>query len=86
VACKYLKDPTFSMVILDELNIILRYDYLSLSDVLPVLQAKPPMQHVVITGRSAKQEVMDAADLVTEMRLVKHPFRKGIKAQQGVEF
>ncbi len=86
VAQQYLKDPSFSMVILDELNIILRNDYLPLTEVLPILQAKPAMQHVVVTGRSAKQELLDAADLVTEMGMLKHPFRKGIKAQKCVEF
>ncbi len=86
VACQYLKDPTYRMVVLDELNIVLRYDYLPLAEVLAVLQAKPPLQHVVVTGRSAKPELVDAADLVTEMGMVKHPFRKGIKAQPGVEF
>jgi cob(I)alamin adenosyltransferase len=86
VTKQYLQDPSFSMVILDELNIILRNDYLPLSDVIADLKAKPAMQHVVVTGRSAKQELIDAADLVTEMGMVKHPFRKGIKAQQGVEF
>lgn len=86
VACRYLRDPAYSMVILDELNIILRYDYLSLDDVLSGLQGKAPLQHVVITGRSAKQELLDAADLVTEMGMVRHPFRKGIRAQKGVEF
>lgn len=86
VARRYLSDRTYAMVILDELNIILRYDYLAVDEVLEVLQARPPMQHVVITGRSAKQELVEAADLVTEMGMVKHPFRKGVKAQKGVEF
>lgn len=86
VACRYLRDPVYHMVILDELNIILRYDYLSLDAVLSDLQGKAPMQHVVVTGRSAKKELIDAADLVTEMGMVRHPFRKGIKAQKGVEF
>ena len=78
VTKQYLQDPSFSMVILDELNIILRNDYLPLSDVIADLKAKPDMQHVVVTGRSAKQDLLDAADLVTEMGMVKHPFRKGI--------
>lgn len=86
IACRYLIDPTYSLVILDELNIILRYDYLPLPEVLSVLQSKPSMQHVVVTGRSAKDDLIQAADLVTEMGMVKHPFRKGIKAQPGVEF
>ena len=81
-----LHDPSYAMVILDEFNIALQHDYVRLEDVLPVLRARPPMQHVVITGRGAKDELIDAADLVTEMKQVKHPFRKGIKAQPGVEF
>lgn len=82
----FIRDPTFAMVILDEFNIALHHDYVQLADVLPVLQERPPMQHVVITGRSAKKELIEAADLVTEMGQVKHPFRKGIKAQKGIEF
>ncbi|MBI5410850.1 MAG: cob(I)yrinic acid a,c-diamide adenosyltransferase [Nitrospirae bacterium] len=82
----FIRDPTFAMVILDEFNIALHHDYVHLADVLPVLQERPPMQHVVITGRSAKKELIEAADLVTEMGQVKHPFRKGIKAQKGIEF
>jgi cob(I)alamin adenosyltransferase len=82
----FLRDPTYAMVILDEFNIALHHEYVSLADVLPVLRERPPMQHVVITGRSANTELIDEADLVTEMGQVKHPFRKGIKAQKGVEF
>jgi cob(I)alamin adenosyltransferase len=85
-ACRYLTDPGYTMVILDELNIVLRYEYLAFGEILPVLQARPAMQHVVVTGRSAKPELIEAADLVTEMNVIKHPFRKGIKAQAGVEF
>ena len=84
--CGFLHDPSYAMVILDEFNIALQHEYVSLSDVLPILQARPPMQHVVITGRGAPAELIDAADLVTEMKQVKHPFRKGVKAQQGVEY
>jgi cob(I)alamin adenosyltransferase len=84
-ALTYLRDPTYGMVILDELNIVLRYGYLPIEEVLGALQNKPDMLHVVITGRSAKKELMDAADLVTEMGLIKHPFRAGIKAQRGVD-
>jgi len=74
-------------VVLDEINIALRYDYLDINEVVAFLQeSKPPLTHVVLTGRNAKQELVDAADLVTEMTLVKHPFRSGIKAQPGVEF
>jgi cob(I)alamin adenosyltransferase len=85
-ACGFLRDPSYTMVILDEFNIALQHDYVSLSDVLPILHARPPMQHVVITGRGAPAELIEEADLVTEMKQVKHPFRKGVKAQQGVEF
>ncbi len=85
VALTYLRDPTYGMVILDELNIVLRYNYLPVEEVLEALRGKPEMLHVVITGRSAKKELMDAADLVTEMGMIKHPFRAGIKAQKGVD-
>ncbi len=85
-ACTFLDDPSYAMVILDEFNIALQHHYVDLAEVLPRLQARPRMQHVVITGRGASPELIDAADLVTEMKQVKHPFRKGIKAQAGVEF
>ena len=81
-----IADPGYSMVLLDELNIVLRYDYLPLDEVLAVLKAKPPDLHVVVTGRNAKPELIELADLVTEMTLVKHPFRSGVKAQKGIEF
>jgi cob(I)alamin adenosyltransferase len=82
-----IADETLRMVVLDEINIALRYDYLDVNEVVAFLQnSKPPLSHVVLTGRNAKQELIDAADLVTEMTLVKHPFRSGIKAQPGVEF
>lgn len=82
-----IRDPEIRMVVLDEINIALRYDYLDIAEVLEFLQSeKPPLTHVVLTGRNAKQELIDAADLVTEMTLVKHPFRSGIKGQPGVEF
>jgi len=74
------------MVVLDELNIPLRYGNLDIDDVVATLKAKPEMLHVVVTGRNAKDELMDAADLVTEMTMVKHPFRAGVKAQKGIEF
>ena len=74
------------LVVLDELNVVLKYGYLDLDDVMPALLARPAMQHVVITGRNAPEELIDQADLVTEMTLVKHPFRAGVKAQKGVEF
>jgi len=85
-AKKHLADPDVKMVILDELNIALRYDYMPLADVLEALAARPEGQHVVITGRGASDALMEAADLVTEMKMVKHPFRSGVKAQAGVEF
>jgi cob(I)alamin adenosyltransferase len=76
----------FDMVVLDELNIPLRYDNLDIADVVETLKNKPEMLHVVVTGRNAKDELIDAADLVTEMTMVKHPFRAGVKAQKGIEF
>ena len=80
-------DESLRMVVLDEINIALRYDYLAIADVVDFLTtSKPPMTHVVLTGRNAKDELIEIADLVTEMTLVKHPFRSGIKAQAGVEF
>ena len=74
------------MVVLDELNIVLRKDYLPLAEVIEGLRAERPELHVVVTGRNAKPELIEAADLVTEMTLVKHPFRAGVKAQLGVEY
>jgi cob(I)alamin adenosyltransferase len=86
-AKELIADDRLRMVVLDEINIALRYDYLDINEVVAFLQsAKPPLTHVVLTGRNAKQELIDIADLVTEMTLVKHPFRSGIKAQPGVEF
>jgi len=73
-------------VVLDELNIALRYDYLPLADVVAALSARRPDLHVVVTGRNAKPELIEAADLVTEMTLVKHHFAAGVKAQEGIEF
>ncbi len=81
-----LADPNFAMVVLDELNVVLRYDYLPLATVLEGLTGRPPGQHAVVTGRNAPAELIAAADLVTEMTLVKHPFRDGVKAQRGVEY
>lgn len=85
-AVALLHDPSFDMVILDELNIVLRYDYLPLEDVLETFRRKREMLHVVITGRNAKDELLELADLVTEMKIVKHPYKAGIKAQKGVEY
>jgi len=81
-----ISDPSFDMIVLDELNIPLRYGNLDMDDVVKTLSAKPEMLHVVVTGRNAKDELIDIADLVTDMTLVKHPFRSGVKAQKGVEF
>jgi len=82
-----IRDPANKMVLLDEINIALRYDYIDIADVVAFLTTeKPAMTHVVLTGRNAKEELIEVADLVTEMELIKHPFRSGIKAQIGVEF
>ena len=84
---RMIGDPSYAMVIADELNIVLRYDYLPVDEVLEALSAKPHMTHVIITGRNAPQPLIDAADLVTEMAQVKHPFREqNVKAQRGIEF
>jgi cob(I)alamin adenosyltransferase len=81
-----IADPAYRMVLLDELNIVLRYDYLPLEEILATLKAKPRDLHIVVTGRNAKPELIELADLVTEMTLIKHPFRGGVKAQKGIEF
>ena len=82
-----IRDPSNSMVLLDELNIAIRYDYVDINEVVTFLvEEKPEMTHVVITGRNAKDDLIEIADLVTEMELLKHPFRAGIKAQIGVEY
>jgi cob(I)alamin adenosyltransferase len=81
-----MEDPSFSLVILDEINIALRYDYLPLDQVIATLTARRPDLHVVVTGRNAKPEMIEAADLVTDMTLVKHHFAAGVKAQPGIEF
>ena len=84
---RMIADPSYRMVVADELNIVLRYDYLPLEEVLAALAEKPAMTHVIITGRNAPQGLINAADLVTEMAAVKHPFREqGVKAQAGIEF
>ncbi|GEO36591.1 cob(I)alamin adenolsyltransferase/cobinamide ATP-dependent adenolsyltransferase [Skermanella aerolata] len=85
-AVSLIRNPEIKMVLLDELNIVLRYDYLPLEEVLEVLRDKPEDKHVIVTGRNAKDELLEIADLVTEMTMVKHPFRDGVKAQAGVEF
>jgi len=85
-AAAMLADPAFGMVILDEINVALRYDYLPWPSVEQALAARPPAQHVVLTGRNAAPALIEIADLVTEMTMVKHPFREGVKAQPGVEY
>jgi len=85
-AQELMADPSFSLVVLDELNIALRYDYLPLDKVVAALKARRPDLHVVVTGRNAKPALIDAADLVTDMMLVKHHFAAGVKAQEGIEF
>ena len=86
VAKEMIADPSYRMVLLDELNIVLRYDYLPLDEVIAVLRGRPRDLHIVVTGRNAPAPLMEIADLVTEMSLVKHPFRAGVKAQAGIEF
>ncbi len=84
---RMIADPSYSMVILDELNVILKYAYLDQDKVLAVLAARPPMMHVVVTGRHAPEALIEIADLVSEIRPIKHPYREqGVKAQKGVEF
>jgi len=86
-AKELIRDPSMQFVLLDEINIALRYEYLDIDEVVAfLLHEKPPMTHVCLTGRNAKPELIEAADLVTEMSLLKHPFKDGIKAQLGVEF
>ena len=87
VARDMVLDPDLALVVLDELNVILKYGYLDLDEVLATLAARPPMKHVVVTGRHAPAELVEAADLVSEIRPLKHPFKEqGVKAQAGIEF
>jgi cob(I)alamin adenosyltransferase len=81
-----MADPAYRLLLLDELNIVLRYDYLPIAEIVETLKARRPDLHVIVTGRNAKPELIGAADLVTEMTMVKHPFRSGVKAQAGIEF
>jgi cob(I)alamin adenosyltransferase len=81
-----IADPELDFVLLDELNVALRYDYLDLGKVVAALKDRPRDKHVCVTGRDAKPELMEIAELVTEMRMIKHPFHQGIKAQRGVDF
>ncbi len=86
-AKELIADPENRMVLLDEINIAIRYGYVDVAEVVAFLaEHKPPMTHVILTGRNAHEDLIAAADLVTEMELIKHPFRDGIKAQVGVEF
>ena len=85
VSREMLQNPAIGLVVLDELNIALQHGYLDLDQVLSDLQARPPMQHVLVTGRGAKPELIEMADTVTEMGMLKHAFQAGIKAQKGIE-
>jgi cob(I)alamin adenosyltransferase len=86
MAKRLILDDTIRLVLLDELNVVLRYDYLPVEEVVAVLRARPADKHVIVTGRNAPEALIEAADLATEMTLVKHPFREGVKAQKGIEF
>jgi cob(I)alamin adenosyltransferase len=85
-AKRLMRDPDLNLIVLDEINIALRYDYLPLAEVVETLKNRRPNLHVVVTGRNAKREMIEAADLVTEMTLVKHHFAEGVKAQAGIEY
>lgn len=85
-SCELIKDPDYDFVLLDELNIAIRNDYVSIADVVAFLKDRPRDKHICITGRDARPELVEIADLVTEMTLVKHPYQAGFKAQRGVEF
>jgi len=84
-AKRMLNDDSYDFILLDELNIVLKYQYLPIDEVIQDLQNRPEMQHVVITGRAAKPELIEIADTVTEMNVVKHAFKDGVKAQKGIE-
>jgi len=85
-AKRLIADESYKLILLDELNIVLRYDYLPLEEIVETLKNKPRDTHVIVTGRNAKDELIEIADLVTEMTEIKHPFRAGVKAQAGIEF
>lgn len=85
-AVELMRDPEVDLVILDEINIALKYEYVAVTDVVNELERKRHMLHVVLTGRNAPQEIIDIADLVSEMKVIKHPYSRGIKPQKGVEF
>ena len=86
ISLEMIADPTLNLVLLDELNIALRYDYLDIDEVVAGLVARPQDKHVCVTGRNAKPQLLAVADLVTEMTLIKHPFEQGVKAQRGIDF
>ncbi|MCR5176309.1 MAG: cob(I)yrinic acid a,c-diamide adenosyltransferase [Anaerovibrio sp.] len=86
IAREALESNKYDMIILDEINYAVKFDLINLDDVKELLHHRPDNVHVVLTGREARQEIMDLADLVTEMKLIKHPYQKGIKAQKGIEF
>ena len=86
-AARMIDDRSYDMIVLDELNVVLKYDYLDSADVLEKIQSRGEMQHVLVTGRHASDALVEAADLVSEIRPVKHPFKEqGVKAQKGIEF
>ncbi len=84
-ACEYLADPTYNLIVLDELNIVLKHQYLPVESVIEILQQRPAMQHVIITGRAARPELIAIADTVTDMHEVKHAYKAGVCAQKGIE-
>ena len=86
VSCEMMADESYGLILLDELNIVLRYDYLPLAEIVQALQARREGLHIVVTGRNAKDELIEAADLVTEMLEIKHHFKAGVKAQTGIEY
>lgn len=86
IALNAMQDPEVNLILLDELNIALTYGYLPVAEAIEGLRTRLPHQHVVVTGRDAPSELIDYADLVTEMREVKHPFKTGVQAQAGIEF
>ncbi len=85
-ACEYLSNPVYDLIVLDELNIVLKLKNLAIEPIIETLQQRPAMQHVIITGRAARQELIDIADTVTDMREVKHAYKAGVRAQKGIEF
>ncbi len=84
--CELLSDQRYQLVIFDEINYVMKYNFLDVEEVIAALKKKPPLKHVILTGNGAPQALIDLADLVTEMRCIKHPYQKGIKAQPGIEY